>query len=70
MTYRVMASHCGDPAEFASSFDAVSDEEALKHFERHYVYNPSYGMDYVTLFRVDVVEKTTYLTGENGGKEP
>lgn len=66
--YRVLYSR-DDVAEESSNFTASSDEEAKAYFEKAYANNSNYDWDYLTLLRVDIVEKTTHLGGRMSKKE-
>ena len=66
MKYRIMGSHCEDPFELEKEFDADSDAEAIKEWER-IKSKPSY--TYYTLYRVDVVEEITYLAPRSNSSQ-
>jgi hypothetical protein len=60
MQYRVKWSRW-DTDERQETFEAESDQEAMKVFEKSWAGNSNYDWDWLTLQRIDVVEKVTYL---------
>ena len=60
-TYRVTESHCGDAPERYGEYEFKSDKEARVWFEKE---KKKQSNGYSTLFmvRIDVKEKTTYIS--------
>ena len=67
MRYRVINSRYDTQAE-SHEFEADSDGQAKKIFEKDYVNNSNYAWDYLDLHRVDVIEKVTKLGFKNDKK--
>jgi len=58
--YKLSASHCGDAPEYHSSFFCDNDEEAkIKLISIRA--EPSNGMDFITMDRIDVEETSTNI---------
>ncbi len=60
MKYRIWASHCGDRAEIDSTVELKNDKEAISLVNKKQSLKV-YGMDDLTLERIDVEEKTTWI---------
>ena len=61
MVYRVVAARHDILPHVVETFKAPSNDEAKKVFDKDYVRNKNYRLDWLDLERVDQVEKTTLI---------
>ena len=64
MDYRVVHSRSDVPPETWKTFKAPDDEAALKEY-KECLKNEALSWDYVSLVRIDQVEKTTLLASKD-----
>jgi hypothetical protein len=68
MTYRVISKRWDMPAE-KHEFESSSDLDAKQVFTDKYLNNSIYNWDYLDLYKIDVVEKTTFMGGRSANGE-
>ena len=59
--YRVLASRHDIQEHVVGYTEAMSDEEAIKWFDKNFRYNQNYGYDWLRMERIDQEEKTTQI---------